>query len=187
MFRANTHNNLPRIAVVIALVLGAAFFRLVPHPANFAPMTAVALFAGAHLAGFRWAAVVPVLAMFLSDLVLEVVTGQGFHSLMPVIYFAYAAVAFGAVALKQRSVARIAGASVLASTWFFIVTNFGVWATGTMYPMSSAGLVACFTAAVPFFGATFAGDAFFTAVFFGGYALAARWSPALASATHAAA
>ena len=61
-----------------------------------------------------------------------------------------------------------------ASTLFFLVTNFGVWAGGTMYEMSFAGLVTCFVAAIPFYGYSLAGDLAYTLLFFGAFLLAER-------------
>ena len=69
--------------------------------------------------------------------------------------------------------------SGIGTLLFFLVTNFGVWALGTMYPNTFAGLLACYVAAVPFFGNTLLGDAAYTVVLFGGLALAEKWLPAL--------
>jgi hypothetical protein len=78
-------------------------------------------------------------------------------------------------------------ASLAASVLFFVVTNFAVWAMGSMYPKSAGGLLACYVAAIPFFGNTLLGDAFFTAVLFGGLALAEWRIPAVRAEPRAAA
>ena len=74
---------------------------------------------------------------------------------------------------------RIGGAALASAVLFFVVTNFGVWATSGMYPPTFAGLQACYVAALPFFQNSLAGDLFFAAVLFGGFALAERSLPAL--------
>ena len=65
-----------------------------------------------------------------------------------------------------------AGAGLAASILFFVVTNFGVWALDSLYPRTLEGLVICYVAAIPFFANTLAGTLFYTAVLFGGFALA---------------
>jgi hypothetical protein len=76
-------------------------------------------------------------------------------------------------------VLRIAGAALASSVVFFVVTNFGVWVFGSRYPKTAAGLLACYVAAIPFFQNTLAGDALYTAVLFGGFAVAEKLFPIL--------
>jgi hypothetical protein len=163
-----------RFLVVSGMILAAALARLVPHPWNVTPVAAMALLGGACFADRRLAFAVPLAAMFLSDLVL------GFSILTPVVYGCFAAiVGIGFLLRGRRSVLPIAAASLTASLLFFVVTNFGVWQLGHGYPKTSAGLVECYVAALPFFGNTLAGDAAWVTVLFGGLALAERWLPAL--------
>ena len=164
----------PRFGALCAFVLLAALARLLPHPPNFAPVAAVALFAGAHFSRKGWAFAVPLAAMLLSDVYL------GFHSLTLVVYGAFAAsVGIGLLLRHRRSLPAIASASLTSSVLFFVVTNSAVWAFGTLYPKTAAGLAACYVAAIPFFHNTLAGDAFYAAVLFGGWALAERKYPLL--------
>lgn len=159
----------PRFGALCAVVLLAALARLLPHPPNFAPVAALALFAGAHLSRKAWALAVPLAAMLLSDAYL------GFHDLTLVVYGAFAAaVGIGFLLRGRCRLPMIAGASLTSSVLFFVVTNFAVWAVGSIYPKTVAGLAACYAAAIPFFHNTLAGDAFYTAVLFGGWALAER-------------
>jgi hypothetical protein len=168
----------PRFGALCAFVLLAALARLLPHPPNFAPVAAVALFAGAHFSRTSWAFAVPLAAMLLSDAYL------GFHDLTLVVYGAFAAaVGIGLLLRSRRGLRAIAGASLASSILFFVVTNFAVWAFGTLYPKTAAGLAACYVAAIPFFQNTVLGDAFFTAALFGGWALAERRIPALRPAS----
>ena len=80
---------------------------------------------------------------------------------------------------KGISLLSVAAGSVASSVLFFIVTNFGTWATGELYPPTLAGLTACYVAAIPFFQNTLAGDLFFSALLFGGFALLERRVPML--------
>ncbi len=160
----------PRFALIAGLVLACALSRLVPHPFNFSPIEATALFAGATFAR-RWLAIaVPLLAMAVSDVFL------GFHDGIPLVYACIALMSLaGGWLLRNRiGVARVAIVGLGAAVFFFVVTNFMVWATGTMYPHTGAGLVACYVAAIPFFHNQIAGVMVYSLILFGGYALLTR-------------
>src|SRR5947209_7150947 len=164
----------PRLLVLVCMILAAAASRLIPHPPNLTSITAVALFGGAYLSEKRLAFIVPIAALFLSDLVL------GLYSHMEVVYGSFAlVVCVGLLLRRRRTPVRIAGAALFSSILFFVITNFGVWAFDSLYPKTFAGLVTCYVAAVPFFQNTLVGDALYTAVLFGGFALAERRIPAL--------
>ena len=162
--------------LLVAMILGAAAMRLVPHPSNFTPIGALALFAGAQFENKRWAFMVPLVAMFLSDMVI------GFHSGMPVIYAAFAAIVCMGFWLKEKKTPlRVTTASLAAATFFFVVSNFAVWASDGLYPLTLQGLVTCYIAAIPFFQNWLAGTLFYTALLFDGFALAERKLPLFAS------
>lgn len=168
-----------RTAALIAVILIAAGMRLVPHPPNFSPISAMALFSGAFLGRGATKFLIPLGALFLSDIFL------GFHSLMVIVYGSVALVVWlGCLISPRRSASRVAFAAVGGSVLFFLITNFSVWAFSDMYPKTVGGLVACYVAAVPFFQNSLAGDLFFTAVLFGGFAVAERLVPLLRD-THA--
>jgi hypothetical protein len=99
-----------------------------------------------------------------------------------VIYATYALIAVLGMLLRDRrnSVPAVGGGALLSATIFFITTNFAVWAMGTTYSKSAAGLVTCYVAAIPFFGNTLASDLIYTAIFFGVFAVAERRLPRLA-------
>jgi hypothetical protein len=156
------------------MTLAVAASRLVPHPPNFSPVTAMALFGGACFVKTRWAFIVPLTAMFLSDVVL------GFDRFTPVVYGSFALiVGLGILLRSHRGAVPTAFAAVTASLLFFLLTNFAVWAFGTLYPKTTEGLLACYVAAIPFFQNTLVGDLAYTAVLFGAFALAEKWLPAL--------
>jgi hypothetical protein len=139
--------------------------RLLPHPANFAPITAVAIFGGAMLPR-KLALWVPLSAMMISDMVI------GFYNIMLVIWGCYALIALASsLWLRKPNFRRGATLTVSASVFFFIVTNFAVWAAGGMYAHTWAGLVQCYNMALPFFRNTALSDAFYTASLFSLYAL----------------
>lgn len=163
---------LMRAIYVVALVL-----RLFPHPANFSPLGAMSLFAGANARRDRFLAAIPFVALFLSDLVI------GFHPMMPFVYGAYAlTMLIGMRFARGGSSVRVAAAAVSSSALFFVVTNVGAWLfSATGYPRTVEGLVTALVAGIPFWRATLAADLGFTGLLFGLDAVAARKSTALAS------
>ncbi len=170
-----------RFVVLVCMILAAAGSRLIPHPPNFAPIGAIALFGGACFADRRAAFVVPLAAMALSDLAIGLLGGNlslGLHRLLPVVYGSFALIVCLGFRLRtRRTVAPIAGAVLASSVLFFVLSNLGVWALG--YPKTWEGLVACYVAAIPFFHHTLLGDAVYSTALFGGLALAEKAFPAL--------
>jgi len=163
-----------RTLLALAIIALAAALRIAPHPWNFTPVGAMALFSGAIIRNRRLAFLFPILALFAGDIFV------GFHKLMPVVYASFlVSVAIGFLLRDRRTVGRIGLATLLGAIQFFLITNFAVWAFGLSYPRSSAGLLACYIAGIPFFWNTLAGDAVYAALFFGGFALAERLFPAL--------
>ena len=168
-----TANN-ARLAAILSAILIAAALRLVPHPPNFTPIGAMALFGGAYFGRRALAFAAPLGALLLSDLVI------GFHSGMPYVYGSVALIVLLGWAIARRiALVSVAAAAVASSVMFFIVTNFGTWATGELYPQTVTGLVACYVAAIPFFQNTLAGDLLFSALLFGGFALLEHRLPSL--------
>jgi len=167
-------NLLYRTLLALAIIALAAALRIAPHPWNFTPVGAMALFSGAIIRDRRLAFFFPIFALFVGDIFV------GFHKLMPVVYASFlVSVAIGFWLRDRRTVGRITAATLLGAIQFFLVTNFAVWAFGLSYPRNSAGLLACYVAGIPFFWNTLAGDAVYAVLLFGGFAFAERLFPAL--------
>ena len=155
---------LARYGAAFLLVFVAAFSRLLPHPANFTAIGAIALFGGVYLEK-RFAFVVPILAMLMSDYFI------GFYSGMYWVYGSFVLIGLVGVWLKNhKKPLVILGGTFVSSILFFAITNFGVWMTsGSMYAPTWAGLVECYVFAIPYFRNTVGGDIFFVAVMFAAY------------------
>ena len=179
----------PGPLVLAAMILLAALSRLLPHPPNFSPVEAIALFGGAYFASRAWALVVPLAALFVSDLVLAATTGGSYAGYLGGISFwsVYACIALSTVlgfGLRGKvGGARLLGWSLAGSVLFFAVTNFGAWLASPFYPQTAAGLGAAYVAGVPFFQWTVLGTLAYAAILFGGFALLRRRLPALRAQT----
>lgn len=164
--------------LLFALIGLAIVSRLIPHPPNFVFLGALGLFAGCHFRGLTaWMA--PVLALGISDWIghFAGVRGMGFYSpgLMLSVYVGVAASTLLGTTLRgSQSFPRVGAAAIACSAVFFLVSNFGVWLTGS-YASGLPGLVACYSAAIPFFQNTLAGDAFYSVLTFGSMAAWQAW------------
>ncbi|RMF01374.1 MAG: hypothetical protein D6772_04900 [Bacteroidetes bacterium] len=162
------------------MILLAAATRVLPHWPNFTAVGAMALFGAATLRQ-RWQAVlVPFAALYLSDLVINNVLYAGYYDhftwqISPFVYLAFGVVLEVGFWLRRRiSTGRVIGASILTSILFFLTTNAGSWWIDPMYTKDVTGLLAAYTAGIPFFCSTLAGDLFYCAVLFGAYAWASH-------------
>lgn len=163
-----------RILTFLFLVTVLAATRLIPHPPNFSPMLAIALFAGAK-APKRWLAyLAPVLALLLSDFLIET------HYMM-IITALCMLIASGLGAATEKwvgdastgkKVLAFGASGLLSAVIFFFVTNFFVWQTSGMYPLTQDGLSNCFMMALPFFHYQVISTWMFAGVAFGAWAVA---------------
>jgi hypothetical protein len=164
----------------VLLILFAAFSRILPHPANFAPIAAIALFSGVYL-NKRIAFAVPIIAMFISDLII------GLHSGMMWVYGSFIIITFLGLWLREKitrrdgsvtrlGVAYLFGTTLASSVIFFIITNFGVWTSG-FYGFDLKGLAECYTLAIPFFRNSLLGDLVYVTLMFGIYELIFHLTP----------
>jgi len=157
--------------ITLAMVGLAAAARLVPHPWNFAPIVALGVYTGAKSSKLRTGVGITLAALLVSDAVLGFYNGMWYvyaASLIPVL--------LGSLLRKREGFGTIVAAGLASNLSFFVVTNFVGWAAGTLYPHTSAGLGACFTAAIPFYGNQLLGDAFYMVALFGGDAVLRRWA-----------
>lgn len=176
-----------RFSVIGSIILFAAVSRLIPHPANFAPIGGMALFGAAYYNKKYWALIIPVLSMWLSDLIVNnVIYGQYFDHFVwfyQGCYWTYSAFVLitlaGFFILKQIKVKNLIVAALSASLIFYLVSNFGVWFSTEMYPKNMAGLMACYVAGLAFFKNTLMGDLVYTTVLFAAFEYAQRSIPAL--------
>ncbi|HKP34476.1 MAG TPA: DUF6580 family putative transport protein [Sphingomicrobium sp.] len=168
--------NHARLIALLSAIVVAAALRLVPHPPNFTPIGAMALFSGAYLGKRGLAFVAPLGALLLSDAII------GFHTGMPFVYASVMLIVLIGWAVRSRITPLwIGSAAVASSVLFFAITNFGVWLKGIYYPQTLSGLAACYVAAIPFFQNTLAGDLFYAALLFGGFRAAELLLPRLRS------
>ena len=159
-----------QLGVIVGLIGLGVVARLVPHPPNVTPLTALALFGGAYLSK-RWSIALPLLILLFGDLFI------GLHSVIAFTWSSFALVGLiGWWVRRQPRAARLVPAALLGSTVFFLLSNFGVWLMGhgALYPQTLQGLGACYVAALPFYRNALFGDLVYTFSIFGLYAGATK-------------
>ncbi len=152
--------------LAIILIVFAAGSRLLPHPANFAPIAAVGIFSAFVFKNKLLRFGVPIIAMFISDAII------GFYSplIMASVYFCFLISVFlGRELKKNPSVPNGVGVSLLASLQFYLITNLAVFLFTPLYAKNLQGLINCYYLALPFFRNTILGDLFYTGAIFGLY------------------
>jgi hypothetical protein len=163
-----TSGNRRSYLTAVLLTIFGMLLRLAPHPPNFAPIGATGLFSGARLRGWL-AYLVPLVAMIVTDPIRSAMEGHypSYSSGTVIVYTSLLIYVYLGRRLMQNSQNpfRICLACLLGSIQFFVITNFFVWlGAEDLYPHTFAGLIACYTAAIPFFGRTILSDLFYTAV-----------------------
>lgn len=157
-----TKSKIKTLISYTAIIFLAVVARLIPHAPNFAPIGGLALFSGFHFKK-KIALIIPLSAMFVSDIFL------GFHKTIPYVYVSFIIIALIGGLIKNNKWKSLALASLTSSILFFLVTNFGVWATGTMYQNNLSGLIQSYVMGLPFFRNTIISDLFYSFSFFYGY------------------
>ncbi|MCC6932058.1 MAG: hypothetical protein IT292_02240 [Deltaproteobacteria bacterium] len=155
------------IMIAYFLIFSAALMRLMPHWPNFVPTVGLAIFAGNVLGTRKVAYIIVFGSMLISDFLI------GFYDIFWVTYLSLGFIVYLGTKIEQ-TVKSIVFGSLICSLIFFVVTNAAVWASGWLYPTTLAGLISCFTMALPFFGFSIAGDLFYTGCFFGLYSFLTR-------------
>jgi hypothetical protein len=182
-----------RFSVVAGLVLMTALSRLLIHVDNFTPVGAIALFGGAYFTD-RWKAfLVPLLALFISDVLMQGLLYKGAYGfpLYSGWYWVYGSFAFivllGRWLITNVSVKNVLLAAISGALAHWIISDFGVWigggfdmTTGLPYAKDGQGLLKCYIMALPYLKSFFYGTAVYSAILFGGFELAKRKFPILA-------
>jgi len=153
----------------LALIIGSVAIRLLPHPPNFTPLGATAIFGGSKLSR-PWNYLAPIFILFLTDLFL------GFHALMPYVYGCFLLSVFLSEIFLKKSVttSKLTALAIANSLIFFGVTNFGVWLQGGLYAHTAAGLIESYVMGLPFLRNMLVGDLVFTLGFFAFYTAAEK-------------
>lgn len=184
--------NKKRFFILSGFIIIAALSRLVPHPYNFAPIGAMSIFGAAYFTNKKFSFLIPILAMFISDLLVNNILYanyyEGFVLISPDFWWVYGAVALivlaGIFILKKVNWKTVLGGSLSASVIFFLVTNFGVWLSSPTYPQTLSGLFTSYAMGIPFFHYTVLGDLFYSGLMFGVFEYVKSSFPGLSLALH---
>lgn len=167
---------------ILAMVLVTALTRLIPHEYNFSPIGAIALFGAAYLWNKKYALILPLLCLFVSDLLLQgkFLTGMAeypaFFSGTVWVYGSFLAiVGLGFYLFKNHKVTtpKVIGGAIMAAVLFFLVTNFASWLTDHQYyPVKNfQSLMYAYELGLPFFRGTLVGNLVWSGVLFGSFEL----------------
>jgi hypothetical protein len=183
----NREASQTNIIFICALMIIGVLARLLPNLPNFSPYIGIALFGGAMLPKRAWAVVGVTVMLYLADLLINnTVSRQFFTGYEGIVWGApymifnllatIAMVIYASYLLRKPSFANVGLGTFIAAVLFFVVSNFGVWVTGEVaYPKTMAGLIQCYTAAIPFFRGTLMSGIVYSALLFGGYEIIKRW------------
>jgi hypothetical protein len=175
----------------ILLIVIASLYRIMPgRPYGFAPQIAMAIFGGAIIKDKKLAFLLPLLAMFVSDCLYQLLyingvgTMYGFYEGQVLNYILFGGLTVFGFFIKKLNVKRIAIASVAAPTAYFLASNFFVWASssplaGLGRPKTFAGLMMCYADGLPFYPWSVASTFVFSAILFGSYYLMTKRSTTL--------
>ena len=171
-----------RHLILAWLLILAAFSRLIPHPPNFTALGAMALFGGAYVSSRTLAIILPLAALWISDLILNNLVYTEFYQGFVLfssghvwIYISFIVIVIvGKSTMKNVTMKSVGLSGISASVIFFLLSNFGVWLGGMMYPLSLSGLISCYIAGLPFFGWTLVGNAFYCTMLFGSFEFASN-------------
>jgi hypothetical protein len=180
MILKTNRNYLIFVVVLLILVLG----RIVPHPPNVTPLIGLMVFSSQLLKGISFL-LVPVIAMFLSDLIVNNYIYAGYFTdfviLTPGFIWIYSPIILFAFLTKAKlfqtvNFPKVVGLSLSGSTIFFLVSNFGVWVSSGIYALNFQGLLHCYTLAIPFYGNSIIGDLCFSISLYVAYKLSTEIS-----------
>lgn len=176
-----------RFGLLAAMILIAAFSRIIPHLPNFSPLGAIGLFGAAHFQKKWLAFLAPLAATWLSDLFINNVlyaqyypTFTWFYEGFYWQYGSYLLITFaGLLLFKKLTTQRVLAGALVSTAIFFLISNAGCWLGSTLYPQNFNGLITCYAAGIPFLKGTMLGDLFYSGVLFGSFALAQKQFPVL--------
>lgn len=174
--------------LAVLLILVATFYRVMPHPENFAPLSAIAICGGMYLSK-RMSLIVVLGLMLISNLYVNAFKYHMQYGLLSpqmlgqMVGFLVALFIGWAVG-RKKSFGSVTGGTVAASVQFFVLSNLVSWAVDPGYAKNLAGMLQCLTVGLPgypttlsFFWTTLASDLIFTALFVGAIELALRNLP----------
>ncbi len=169
-----TKNN---IILIVGTLLVLAISRLLPHAYNFTPLGGIAVLGATYFRHSIWKYVVPILAFYLSDLLVTNILYASYYSNEGFIWFSshmvwtYGAILIivfvGSMVMRIKSFKNLLGASVLGAILFFLISNFGSWMADPMYPKTMGGIMTAYVAGIPFFPNTLASTVLYASVGYG--------------------
>ena len=157
-----------KFVLIISIIFLVSLTRIFQHTPNFTPILALAIFGGAYLPNRITAISLPIISMFISDLII------GFHSQIFTVYATIILLSILGHLMKTKNFKNFAITGFTGSLIFFIITNFSVWLGGSLYPLTIDGIIQCYIMAIPFFHNTLISTILFLTILFFGYTFAEK-------------
>lgn len=189
----------PRLGLLLLFIAVAGVLRILGEGhvtpfSNITPIGAMALFGGAYFSHSWKSYLFPLLALFISDIVIQQVfypefaQGGLLYQGWAWTYLGFAAMVLaGQLIIKKVHIGNIVLASAAAAVAHWLIADFGVWlggctdpTTGKLYTKDAAGLMRCYAMAIPYMKYMFIGNVVYGAIFFGAFELMQRKFAALA-------
>ncbi len=168
------NENNQKYLLIVGLIFTIALSRLLPHPWNFTPVTALFIFAGSFAGKKMVNFLIPFSAVLLSDFLVNyfIYKTAGFTFFYPgawMVYLAYLVIFLFNHTIHTVSYPGIAAKSLISSIIFFLITNFAAWYASPMYAQNFGGLMTSYIAGLPFFGNGILGDLFYSFILVAAY------------------
>jgi hypothetical protein len=164
-----------RFSIICSLILVVALTRLIPHFPNFSPLNSICLFGAAYFLKDWHKYILPLVAIWLSDVLVNNIIYRSYFDGFTWFYqgafwqyFTYGIIILcGTLLFKKIDLKRVMVAPIISTILFFVISNFGCWYHNPLYSQDFSGLVACYTAGLPFLKGTILSDCLFTFILFG--------------------
>lgn len=167
-----------RFLLLTFLIILGVMSRFVPHYPNFTAVGAVALLSGKYFNRKVYSYAIPLITLWISDLILNHFIypeySSGWQSWIgdTWTYLGFGlTILIGSQFIRMVSTLNVMQSAIISSLVFFLISNFGVWTQGSLYPKNFSGLFAAYIAGIPYFWSSLLANVIFSLIFFNGYEL----------------
>lgn len=174
------NQNKLNIMTAAILILSAAILKVSTFPHSVNPIIAISLFSGAIIKDRKFAFAMPLIAMFTSDIMLEVFNiAPGFYGMGQIgNYASLLLITILGFSMKKTNLVSVTAYSIASTLLFFVLsnTNCFFFDFDSTYGQGLTGWVNCLAAGVPFVKNSMITDLCFSTVIFTTYAFTLKYA-----------